>query len=154
MANSHTQVMRAFCKQILHQKASYAKLIDLWQSEQPLHLCETSGQLSTERSFDIRKMTWLKMWNIYNMNKNASNSKSGCTCLAFLDGVIGGVKKISANTVVTATPVVLTLVHWTVWQKLHQSYLLLHYLKRRGKTCYCRNSWHFCQSHFANVNMA
>ena len=44
-----------FCKQILHQKASYAKLIGLWQSEQPLHLCETSGQLSTERSFDIRE---------------------------------------------------------------------------------------------------
>jgi hypothetical protein len=48
------------------------------------------------------------------MNKNASNSKSGCTFLAFLDGVIGGVKKTSANTAVTETPVVLTLVPWAV----------------------------------------
>jgi hypothetical protein len=60
--------LRAFCKQILHQKASYAKLNGLWQSEQPLHLCEMSGQLSAERSFDIQKMTWLKIWNIYNIN--------------------------------------------------------------------------------------
>ncbi len=44
-----------FCKRILHQKASYAKLIGLWQSEQSLHLCETSGQLSNEQSFDIRE---------------------------------------------------------------------------------------------------
>ena len=49
--------LAGFCERILHQKASYAKLIGLWRSEQPLHLCETSGQLSTERSFDIRKMT-------------------------------------------------------------------------------------------------
>jgi hypothetical protein len=41
----------------LHQKASYAKLNGLWRSEQPLYLCETSGQLSTEGSFDIQKMT-------------------------------------------------------------------------------------------------
>ena len=46
-----------FHKRILHREVSYAKLNGLWQSEQPLHLCETSGQLSTERSFDIRKMT-------------------------------------------------------------------------------------------------
>jgi len=65
-----------FCKRILHQKASYAKLNGLWLSEQPLHLCETSGQLSTEQSFDIRKMTWLKMWNIYNMNIHKSRAQN------------------------------------------------------------------------------
>ncbi len=68
MANSHTQDLQAFCKRILHQKTSYAKLNGLWRSEQPLHFCETSGQLLTERSFDIQKMTWLKIWNIYNIH--------------------------------------------------------------------------------------
>jgi hypothetical protein len=47
--------LAGFCERILHQKASYAKLIGLWWSEQSLHLCEMSGQLSTERSFDIRE---------------------------------------------------------------------------------------------------
>ena len=46
-----------FCKRILHREVSYAKLNGLWWSEQSLHCCETSGQLSAERSFDIRKMT-------------------------------------------------------------------------------------------------
>ena len=46
-----------FCKRILHQEVSYAKLNGLWRSEQSLHCCEMSGQLSAERSFDIRKMT-------------------------------------------------------------------------------------------------
>jgi hypothetical protein len=67
VANSHTQDLRAFCKRILHLRALYAKLNSLWQSGQPLHLCEMSGPLSDEQSFDIQKMTWLKIWNIYNI---------------------------------------------------------------------------------------
>ncbi len=54
-----------FCKRILHQKASYAKLIGLWRSEQSLHLCETSGQLSTERSFDIREKWHVWKYEIF-----------------------------------------------------------------------------------------
>ncbi len=52
----------------MHLGATYAKLNSLRQSGQPLHLCEMSGQLSAEQSFDIRKMTWLKIWNIYNIH--------------------------------------------------------------------------------------
>ncbi len=46
---------------------TYAKLNGPWRSGQLLHLSETSGQLSAERSFDIQKRTWLKIWNIYNI---------------------------------------------------------------------------------------
>ncbi len=76
MANSHTQDLQAFCELILYLRATYAKLKGLWQSGQLLHLCEMSGQLSAERSFDIRKMTWLKIWNIYNIDIYTSMNHS------------------------------------------------------------------------------
>jgi hypothetical protein len=62
------QDLRAFSEQILHLRATYAKLNGLWRSGQPLHLCEMSGQLSAERSFDIWKndmienMKYLQHW--------------------------------------------------------------------------------------------
>ncbi len=62
------QDLQAFSEWILHLSVTYAKFNGLWQSGQPLHFCETSGQLSTEQNFDIQKMTWLKIWNIYNIN--------------------------------------------------------------------------------------
>jgi len=50
VANTHTQDLRAFCERILHLRASYAKLNGLWQSGQPLHLCETS-----EAGFTVKR---------------------------------------------------------------------------------------------------
>ncbi len=61
---------RAFGEQILHLRATHARLNGLWWSGQLLYLCETSGQVSAEQSFDIQKMTWLKIWNIYNIDLN------------------------------------------------------------------------------------
>jgi hypothetical protein len=40
--------LRTFGERILHLITSYAKLDGLWQSGQPLHLSEMSGQLLAE----------------------------------------------------------------------------------------------------------
>jgi hypothetical protein len=63
--NSHTHDLRAFGRQILTLRVTYENIIGLWRSGQPLHLVETSGQFLAEQRFDIQKMIWLKIWNIY-----------------------------------------------------------------------------------------
>ncbi len=55
MEDSHTLDLQTFGKQILHLRATNAKLDGLWWSGQLLHLCKMSGQLSAEWSFDIWK---------------------------------------------------------------------------------------------------
>ena len=72
----------SFCERILHQKALCAKLIGLWRSEQSLHLCETSGQLSTERSFDIRENDMIE--NVERLQQPARVTLKSGACVPWL----------------------------------------------------------------------
>jgi hypothetical protein len=65
---SHTLYLCNPCEQILYFIATHEKLSGVLGDEQLLYVCKMSGQISAEQSLNIWKMTWLKIWNIYNMD--------------------------------------------------------------------------------------